>query len=88
MANIPRTLTRHPAAPVIVWLLLCGLMYLGTTTESTTLKLVAVVMIVPIALGLVLLAFWRIVATAAHVGSRIRTVPAEGGGGVDAPSPD
>ena len=83
-----RTLTRRPAAPAIVWLLLCGLTFLAVTTESTAIKVAAVAIMAPVVLGLVLLAFWRIVAVAAHVGAKIGTDQPGEAGGANAPSPE
>ena len=84
--NALRMFARRPATPLMVWLLLCGLTFLAAITESMTVKVVSVATMAPIVLGLVLLAFWRIAATAAYVGAKIGTVPPGQLGGADTPN--
>lgn len=86
--NASRTLMRRPVAPVMVWLLLCGLTFLAATTESTSIKVAAVSLMAPAVMGLVLLAFWRIAATAAHVGGKIGAAEPGGSGGTADPNPE
>ena len=84
-----RTLTMRPAAPVIVWLVLCGLTLLAVTAETNTIRVAAVAVVAPVVLVLVLLAFWRIAATAVHVGAKIGASHQPGdSGGVDARNPE
>ena len=86
--NALGTLTRRPAGPLMVWLLGGGLTFLAAASNSTVMKVAAVALLVPIVLGLILLMFWRIVATAAHIEAKLRTAEPGGGGSNDAPSPE
>ena len=49
--NALRTFARRPAAPLMVWLLLCGLTFLAATTESMTVKVVSVATMAPVVLA-------------------------------------